>query len=345
MEVLDSAINRETTAMRVTAVLLFLAVGATAGCARPKTGILVMAHGGDEHWNEQVQATVEPLRGEQPVEIAFGMAQTSTLRAAVERLEAQGAQRIAVVRMFISGESFLPETEYILGLRPHLDPLGPAHHPAVASVVAHAAHDQHGGTDGDQHGSTDGDQHGGTDGDPHAGHGTSHAMEPPQPIQTQASLRVSRSGVGESPLIDEILVDRVRALSTDPAGESVLILAHGPGDEAENERWLAHMRLRVQRLHAIGPFRHVHVETLREDWPHRRAEAERRIRQYVEAGGANGGRVIVVPFRIAGFGPYAEVLEGLDYVADGRGFCPHPNMTRWIEITARECLAEGSVSR
>ncbi len=48
----------------------------------------------------------------------------------------------------------------------------------------------------------------------------------------------------------------------------------------------------------------------------------------------------LIPFRIAGFGPYAKVLEGLEYVADGRGFCPHPNMTRWIEQTARACLSQ-----
>jgi hypothetical protein len=181
--------------------------------------------------------------------------------------------------------------------------------------------------------------------DAHADHAMSHPMEPAEPIGTSAAVIVSGAGVAESALIDDILVDRVRSLSTDPTDESVLILAHGPGEEAENERWLANMRLRVQRLHAIGPFRHVHVETLREDWPERRAEAERRIRQYVAAAGADGGRVIVVPFRIAGFGPYAEVLKGLEYVADGRGFCPHPNMTRWIEITAKECLSEGKVSR
>ena len=91
-------------------------------------------------------------------------------------------------------------------------------------------------------------------------------------------------------------------------------------------------------MHELGPFRHVQCETLREDWPERRAEAERRIRAYVKAASRDGGRAIVVPFRIAGFGPYRRVLDGLDYVADGRGFCPHPNMTRWVEVTAEECF-------
>ncbi len=44
-----------------------------------------------------------------------------------------------------------------------------------------------------------------------------------------------------------------------------------------------------------------------------------------------GGRAIVIPFRVTGFGPYATVLEGLDYVADHQGLIPHSEVTRWIE--------------
>ncbi|MCH7807862.1 MAG: hypothetical protein IIB60_01450 [Planctomycetes bacterium] len=272
-----------------------------SGCASQKTGILVMAHGGGDAWNRDVESVVEPLRANHSVEIAFGMARTSTIREGVRRLEESGARRIAVVRMFVSGDSFLQRTERIFGLRD-----------APPVNAEHASHMAGGG---------------------------GHGMEPPERIITKASFAISQQGVGASSLVDEILADRVKALSTDPANESVLILAHGPGDEAENERWLANMRLRAQRVHKIGPFRHVQCETLREDWPQRRTEAERRIRAYVEAGNKDGGRVIVVPFRIAGFGPYRKILDGLTYVADERGFCPHPNMTRWIEQTADACFA------
>ena len=285
--------------MRAFWLLMAVCIG---GCAAPKSGILVMAHGGSAAWNENIEAAVAPLQDKYPTEIAFGMARTSTIRDAVQRLEKRGVRRIAVVRMFMSGDSFLETTEYILGKR---DSLPGAHHGSG---------------------------------------GGGHHMEAPKQITTHASLVVSRGGVGESPLVDQILADRVKALSTNPSEESVLILAHGPRDEAENERWLANMRLRAQEVHELGAFRHVQCETLREDWPERRAEAERRIKAYVEAGGRDGGRVIVVPFRIGGFGPYRKILDGLDYVADERAFCPHPNMTRWIEQTAEECLAGGANS-
>ena len=66
--------------MNAMRLLSLVMVGTVAGCATPKSGILVMAHGGDDTWNRDVEATVEPLRRHYPVEIAFGMARTSTLR-------------------------------------------------------------------------------------------------------------------------------------------------------------------------------------------------------------------------------------------------------------------------
>lgn len=164
-------------------------------------------------------------------------------------------------------------------------------------------------------------------------------MGPPEPIRSTARFLVSREGVSESRLVDDILVSRATALSRDPRQESVLILAHGPGDDDENRRWLSNMERRVQRIRESGRFRDVRCETLREDWPEKRVDAERRIREYVSESGRNG-RVIVIPFRIAGFGPYAEILNGLDYVSDGRGFCPHPNMTSWIAQTAQACFTQ-----
>jgi peroxiredoxin len=74
--------------------------------------------------------------------------------------------------------------------------------------------------------------------------------------------------------------------------------------------------------------------TLREDWPEKRAVAEREIRAFVSRARAEGGRAIVVPFRVQGFGPYARVLAGLEYAADGRGLLPHPAVAEWIRVTA-----------
>jgi hypothetical protein len=46
------------------------------------------------------------------------------------------------------------------------------------------------------------------------------------------------------------------------------------------------------------------------------------------------GAALVITFRVHGFGPYAEVLQGCEYIADGKGLLPHPAVTRWIERQA-----------
>lgn len=265
-------------------------------------GVLVMAHGGDEAWNREVAAALAPRGEDYPLEIAFGMADAASLQEGVSKLEAEGVRRIAVVRLFISGESWRERTEQILGLAP-----GAPERPA-----------------GDMNKKED-------------GHGR-HRMEFWR-VDTNAVFALSKEGLADAPEMEAVLVERARGLSRDPAGESVLILAHGPGDDAENQRWLEKIDARAQAVRAAEPFRDVRVETLREDWPEKRKAAAARIRAFVEAAGEDGGRVIVIPYRVQGFGPYAEVLAGLDYAADGKGLTPHRQVGRWVRRQVEEMAA------
>jgi hypothetical protein len=52
-----------------------------------------------------------------PPPIAFGMADADSLQESVRRLEGRDVRRIGVVRMFVSGESFLQRIEQVLGLQ------------------------------------------------------------------------------------------------------------------------------------------------------------------------------------------------------------------------------------
>jgi sirohydrochlorin ferrochelatase len=257
-----------------------------------------MAHGGTPEWDQEVLTAVEPLQGRYTIEVAFGMADPATIQEATKKLEAKGVRKIGVVRLFISGESWLERTEQILGLREGAPP-----RPAPAA-------DPHAG---------------------HAGHGGGHHNMDLWRAETAASFALTTQGLAEAPGMGAIMADRARALSRDAAKEDVLILAHGPGDDAENARWMAMINQRADAVRQALPFRRVEVMTLREDWPDKRPAAEQRIKAFVKAAKAEGGTAIVLPFRLQGFGPYAEVLEGLDYVSDGHGLLPHKNVTRWIE--------------
>lgn len=276
-------------------------------------GVLVMAHGGGAVWNAEVETMLAPLAKDYPLELAFGMAEAASLEGAVKKLEARGADRIAVVRLFISGESFMDRTEQILGLTPGADPK-----PAPSE---HAGHDAHAG-----HGAPAG--------------GMSHDMALWR-IETKSSFAISKEGLADAPDMGAVLVERVRALSTDPKNESILVLAHGPGDDAEDQRWLKMIDQRAEAVRRIAPFKQVRAETLREDWPEKRVVSEARIRAFVEAGSKDGGRVIVIPYRVAGFGPYAGVLKDLNYVADSKGLLPSSEVEHWVRRQVKELATKG----
>jgi len=288
--------NRLSAALFSLLMLLGLGVP-SAALSQDDFGVLVMAHGGGEAWNREVETMLEPLRREFPLEIAFGMADPNSIQAAASRLEQRGVEKIGVVRLFISGESWRERTEQILGLRPGAPP-------------PPAGHD-HSGPGG------------------HDGHDMSLWR-----IDSDARFAIGMEGLTDAPEMAAVLAERASTLSTDPARESVLILAHGPEDDAENERWIAKIDARADAVRALAPFRAVRAETLREDWPEKRAASERRIRAFVEEGMRDDGRVLVIPYRVSGFGPYARVLEGLSYAADERGLLPSDEVGQWVRQQA-----------
>lgn len=311
-------IKNSKTRITVASALLILVLAGGVGAEpfAPAPGIVVMAHGGTPNWNQAVLEAVEPLRRWCPVEVAFGMADRESLQQAVSRLEARGVREIAVVRLFVSGESFLEQTEYFLGLRP--DP--PDYfllHPGHGGSSEHFEHLEK----------------------RPAPRFVSSRAHPIRAIETSARLAISRQGLYDAPSMAQVIVERVEALSRQPAEEAVLVLAHGEGDDQLNARWLERLDELAGQIREQG-FREVRAETLREDWRDKRLEAEARIREFVGRHHSEGVRVIVVPFRVFGFGPYRAVLEGLEYVADGRGLLPHPEVTRWLREQASRCFDE-----
>lgn len=239
-----------------------------------------MAHGGGEAWNATVIEAAERARHEGPMVVAFGMAHPVSMQQGVDALDALGAERVSVVRLFVSGESFRADTRYLLGLSDE--------EPELPWVEA--------------------------------------------PLDHDLTIATHEDGLMGSPEVSDILLTRALDLSEDPSGESVLLIAHGMGDERENDRVLENMRAAAERI-AVEGFREVEVATLREDWEEARAAAEAGIRSFVESRNGEGHRVLVLPYRLSGFGPYAGVLEGLEYLP-GEGLLPHRAVSCWIERTA-----------
>lgn len=172
-------------------------------------------------------------------------------------LEARGVRRIGVVRLFVSGESWLERTEQIFGLRPGAPPAD-GHHAHEGDAHGHhaPADPRHAGS----HGNAD-------EVSPKPAGGAHHHSMAFFRVTSRASFELSRDGLVDEPAMGLILADRARALSKDPTHEDVLVLAHGPGDDAENTRWLAKLDSRASAIREAAPFRRVQFATLREDWP------------------------------------------------------------------------------
>ncbi len=249
-----------------------------------------MAHGAGPEWNAAVADAVAPLRTRVPLAVAFGMADPRTLQAAMDSLSAQGVNAVAVVRLFLSGASFLHQTQYLFGLRSDAPRLGIVGHRMVP------------GTD-------------------------------LEPLVIEARVLLDSDGLAGSGAVAGILGDRAAAAAPDRRA-GVLLVAHGMGAEHENAQLLAAMERDADKLRAAG-HAEVRATALREDWAEPRAVAEDEIRTAVKEMRERHGRVVVLPYRLYGFGPYAEVLDGLAYES-GPALLPHPLITEWIAERANE---------
>jgi sirohydrochlorin ferrochelatase len=279
-----------------------------AGPIRPEdVGVVVLAHGSDYHWNETMRRAVTPLAGRYKVEPAFSMADPQVIERAVRRLEGRGARFIVVLRVFGLATSFRADVERLIGL----DVEGGS----PAAPAGAAGHGQHGG----------------------------HGSGPPSLRLRSSALLTTVGGLEDHPLFAQALLDRARALSRDPSRETVVLVAHGDGDDEVDGHWRDVLASLAAQMRAGGGFRAVEVATWREDWPEKRAPAVAVIRAVVEEAARDGGRAIVVPARTLGQGPERWLLEGLSFEL-GEGFAPHPLFARWAEELVAEAVAAVSAA-
>jgi sirohydrochlorin ferrochelatase len=154
-------------------------------------------------------------------------------------------------------------------------------------------------------------------------------------------------GLDDNPVVGEILLDRARALSRQPERETVVIVAHGPNGEEENEHWIDNIRPLSERIKREGGFRAVIGMTIRDDAPKPIQDRAMRELRSVVQGQSEAGRVIVVPLLMARGGieqKIPKLLAGLTHTYSGETLLPDKRIVQWI-ATQAETLAgrEGPV--
>ena len=157
--------------------------------------------------------------------------------------------------------------------------------------------------------------------------------EPLQPVTAQARISIAPP-LDDDPAVAEIVVERARNLSREPQRETLILVAHGPNEEADNARWLACMAKIAQTVQQQTGFRRVETVSLRDDAPESvKAEATAHLRALVEEA-SRDGEALIVPLLIARGGIEQGIpkrLQGLPYRYSGETLLPDARISRWLK--------------
>jgi sirohydrochlorin ferrochelatase len=279
----------------------------------PQTGILLLAHGGKQNWNEEVNRLAARVNQTVPVEVAFGMASRRNIQGAIDRLTARGVREIVAVPLFISSHSsVITATQYLLGLR--------ATAPPELAIYARMSHSHSGGGANDHH-----------------NHGAS-TEDQTAPVKSAVPIRWSPA-LDRHPIVAEILLARSLALSREPPNEVVIVVAHGPVSSEENEKWLADMAALVEHIRGKSQFKRIEYLTVRDDAPQPvREQATAELRRTVERASAEKSSVLIVPLLLSYGGIEEGIkkrLEGLGYTMSAQALLPDERLDRWVLLSVK----------
>lgn len=327
--------------LRYLALSLLAVVLAAARPAAADPGILLLAHGGTEEWNQRVLELAKTVDASQPTEVAFGMASRATIQEAVDKLVARGATEIVAVPLFVSSwSSVITSTEYLLGLRDEAPPElaifarmdhGAGHDSKGSGASGSAGHAAHGGAPATM-------DHAADMAAAAAPASTAVSVDGTKPVDLPVPVRMTPA-LNDHPVVAEILASRARSISRPGSDEALVIVAHGPTGEEDNRRWLADMESLAARLTATERFASLQYLTVRDDAPKEvRDAATEELRGIVGREASLGRRVLIVPLLIS-FGGIErglrERLEGLDYTMADAGLMPDDRLATWVLESAQ----------
>ncbi len=319
-------------------IAVLLALGSGAGLAQtqasapvlaqpkpPREGVLLLAHGGSAlKWNEEVRHVADQVDLSIPTEVAFGMATKSSMQAAINRLTARGVTEIVAVPLFVSSHSsVIDSTAYLLGLRTQMP----------EDLKDFAAMD---------HGGMMRMDHSQMTTDPAAAENAEKPIPAPIPIHLASAL-------DHHQIVADILRDRAASISTDPANEVVILVAHGPVPDDDNKLWLNDMAKLAEQIRQQTHYAGIECLTLRDDAddPVRGAATEQ-LRQKVEQVIQTGKTALIVPLLLS-YGGIEEGLRkrlsGLTYKMPSQGLLPDARIVSWVVESAHSGISSSNSAK
>ncbi|UFJ41056.1 cobalamin biosynthesis protein CbiX [Brevibacillus humidisoli] len=149
-------------------------------------------------------------------------------------------------------------------------------------------------------------------------------------IETDAEI-VYCPPMDDHPLIEEIVLERAKELSADPASEVVMLVGHGADEGTNHLRWERLLQRLAVAVRERGGFKGATYGTLHPDNLHKRARAVTRK-----------NRALIVPlFLSEGYFTQQVIpsrLEGLPYTYSGKTYLPHPHVSDWMQDVIKQVL-------
>ncbi len=342
---------------------LMLGQAVRAGTGDKRTGVLILAHGGSPRWDSLVLETVKPLRRRYTVEVAFGMANPTTMQKAITALERRGVSQIVAVPLFISSHSpIIEQTRYLLGLTDSfpstpmvmvmdkrvmplframrelppdvvtglslLRPPPPVFHRIISRYFDAERAQQLTETYALFRKLYD------------------EKLQQIKPLEINVPVKLTPA-LDDHPLVARVLYERIKAISREPAREFVILVAHGPNEEEHNVKWLQTMESLASQIQELTQkeqgtrFKGIFCVTVRDDAPPLiYNQAKEHLRALVRQA-SREGEVLVVPLLLASGGVEEgiwERLKGLQYRRSEQMLLPHPLITEWIESQVEKAL-------
>jgi sirohydrochlorin ferrochelatase len=163
-------------------------------------------------------------------------------------------------------------------------------------------------------------------------------------VKTPARI-IMVSPLDDHPQVGAIVAAHAREVSYEPDKEEVIIVGHGPVDEADNLDQLAMMKNIAAVVQADRPYAAVHVATLQDDAPREVRMANfQKIRDRITAAAAEGRKTIIVTNLLGSRIVQSSLrrgLSGMEYRFNLKGLLMHEDFINWIEDSAIEGFASG----
>ena len=294
--------------MRLALAFLLLAGPAAAATSQPRWGVLLLAYGGGSQWRPAIAAVRQALPGV-PVE-AVDRAERMPIQRALDKLKSSGAGKVVAVPLEPLGESaVMDQTRYLFGVREGWIEDRPDRTAAKTIKPVQQAALKLERRDGS-----------------------------PRRLEFRGELVLTATIDAGSSLTD-ILADRARALSRQPAREALLLVGMAPNSDERLEGWATAAKAVAEQARAKTGFREAAVAWVREGGRAAQRDKDRdSLRRTLRELATRGG-VVAVPLALDGqrltIMLKRESAGSSAYRWDGKALAGDARLTDWIASVAK----------